>query len=97
MTAANQHRYETDILDTSAQRGVAGDGGMGRAVAGCRPETRRLQRPASTRSRRNTFGCKLVNPGNYDIADKIREAALKGTAIAERIGSSWASTRRMTT
>ena len=43
------------------------------------------------------FGCELVNPGNYDIADKIREPALKGTAIAERVGSSWASRRRVTT
>jgi 5-methyltetrahydrofolate--homocysteine methyltransferase len=51
----------------------------------------------STRSRRNTFGCNLVNPGDYDIADKIRELALKGTAIAKRVGSSWASRRRVTT
>jgi len=53
--------------------------------------------PASTRSRRNTFGWELVNLGNYDIADKIRELALKGIAIAERVGSSWASRRWVTT
>jgi hypothetical protein len=41
------------------------------------PEPRRLQQPAPTRSRRNTFGCNLVNLGNYDIADKIREPALE--------------------
>jgi 5-methyltetrahydrofolate--homocysteine methyltransferase len=51
--------------------------------------------PASLR--RNTFGCNLVNPGDYENADKIRELALKGTAIAERVGSSWASRRRVTT
>jgi hypothetical protein len=39
-----------------------------------------------TRSRRNTFGCNLVNLDKYDIADKIRELALKGTAIAKRVG-----------
>ncbi len=42
-------------------------------------------------------GCNLVNLGNYDIADKIRELALKGTAIAKRVGSSRASRRRVTT
>jgi hypothetical protein len=39
----------------------------------------------------------LVNLGNYDIADKIRELAFTGAAIAMRVGSSWASRRRMTT
>jgi methionine synthase I (cobalamin-dependent) len=34
---------------------------------------------------------------DYDIADKIRELALKGTAIAKWVGSSWASRRRATT
>ena len=31
------------------------------------------------------------------MADKIRELALKGFAIAERVGSSWASRRRVAT
>jgi hypothetical protein len=31
------------------------------------------------------------------MADKIRELAVKGTAIAKRVGSGWASRRRMTT
>jgi methionine synthase I (cobalamin-dependent) len=34
---------------------------------------------------------------DYDIVDKIRELALKGTAVAKRVGSSWASRRRVTT
>jgi hypothetical protein len=38
----------------------------------------------------------LVNLAK-DIADKIREVAVKATAIAKRIGSSWASRRRVTT
>jgi len=50
-----------------------------------------------TRPRRNAFGCNLVNLGNYDIADKIRELVLKGTAVAKRVGSSWASRCRVTT
>jgi 5-methyltetrahydrofolate--homocysteine methyltransferase len=82
VTAANEHRYDTDILDTSARRVVVGDGAIG-----TRLQPRRLQQPASTRSGRNTFGCKLVNLGNYDIADKIRM----------RVGSSWASRRQVTT
>jgi methionine synthase I (cobalamin-dependent) len=49
-------------------------------------------------SRRNTFGCNLVNPGDCDIPDNIRELSLKGTAIACGSGSvatmSWASGRR---
>ncbi|MGB8208191.1 MAG: hypothetical protein WCF69_11355 [Mycobacterium sp.] len=32
-----------------------------------------------------------------DIADKICDLAFKGTAIAMRVGSSWASRRRVTT
>jgi hypothetical protein len=31
------------------------------------------------------------------VADTIRELALRGTAIAKRVGSSWASRRRVTT
>jgi methionine synthase I (cobalamin-dependent) len=38
-----------------------------------------------TSSRRNTFGCNLVNPGGYDIAVKVRELAFEGIAIATRI------------
>jgi hypothetical protein len=58
---------------------------------------RRDAEPPTARSRRNRFGLKLVNFGNYQNADKIRERALQGTAIVERVGSSWASRRRMTT
>jgi methionine synthase I (cobalamin-dependent) len=55
-----------------------------------------------TPSRRNAFGCNLVNLGDLDIPDKIRELSLKGTAIAKRVGvaaTSWASQTsiRMTT
>jgi 5-methyltetrahydrofolate--homocysteine methyltransferase len=42
------------------------------------------------------FGCNLVSIGNYYIADKIRDLALRGAAIAKRVGSSWASKRRVT-
>jgi hypothetical protein len=41
---------------------------------------------APTRSRPNTFGCNLSNLGCYDIADKIRELSLEGTAVAKRVG-----------
>jgi hypothetical protein len=35
--------------------------------------------------------------GNSYMVDKIGELALIGTAIAKRVGSSWASRRRVTT
>jgi 5-methyltetrahydrofolate--homocysteine methyltransferase len=33
----------------------------------------------------NTFGCNLSNLGDYDIADRIRDLAHRGTAIARRV------------
>ena len=33
----------------------------------------------------NTFGCNMSNLGDYDIADRIRDLAEKGTAIARRV------------
>ncbi|MBM7369522.1 methionine synthase [Gordonia hydrophobica] len=33
----------------------------------------------------NTFGCNLSNLGDYDIADRIRELAFKGTSIARGV------------
>jgi 5-methyltetrahydrofolate--homocysteine methyltransferase len=33
----------------------------------------------------NTFGCNLSNLGDYDIADRIRDLSLRGTAIARRV------------
>jgi hypothetical protein len=44
-----------------------------------------ISRRAPTRSRRNTFGCNLVNLGDYHIPDKIHELSPKGTAIAKRV------------
>jgi methionine synthase I (cobalamin-dependent) len=43
------------------------------------------------------FGCNSDNLDDYDIDDKIREPGLKGTAIAKRVRSNWASRRRVTT
>ncbi len=33
----------------------------------------------------NTFGCNLSNLGDYDIADRIRELAYKGTHLAREV------------
>ena len=33
----------------------------------------------------NTFGCNLSNLGDYDIADRIRELAFKGTKLAREV------------
>jgi 5-methyltetrahydrofolate--homocysteine methyltransferase len=40
---------------------------------------------APTPSTRNTLGCYLVNLGDCDIADKLRELPVKGVAIANRV------------
>jgi hypothetical protein len=49
--------------------------------------------------RRNTFGCNLVDCGDDDIADKVREPSLVGAANGKRVRSiatmSWASTRHL--
>ncbi len=37
--------------------------------------------PVPTRSRRNTFGGNLVKLDDHDIADRIRDPVLAGTAI----------------
>ena len=34
----------------------------------------------------NTFGCNLVNLGDYDIADKIGDLSPGATVIAKRVG-----------
>jgi len=80
---------------------MVGDGGMGTQLQAAGVTLGGVAKPASTasrrKSRRNTFRYKLVDFDNYDIADKIRELARRGTAVAERVGSSWASRRWVTT
>jgi 5-methyltetrahydrofolate--homocysteine methyltransferase len=95
VVAANERAYDTDLLDTLSRRVVVGDGAMGTQLQ--EPDLTLDDDPAPTRSRRNTFGCNLVTLSVYDIVEKIRELALKGAAIAKRVGSSWASRRRVTT
>jgi 5-methyltetrahydrofolate--homocysteine methyltransferase len=95
MNAPKNHSYDTDILETLSQRVMVGDGAMGTQLQAADLSLDDFNN--RRRSRRNTFGCNLVNVGAYDIADKICELALKGTAIAKQVGSSWASRRRVTT
>lgn len=52
---------------------------------------------ALSTSIRHRFAGILVNLDNQDIADTIREPARNGAAIGKRIGSGWASRRRMKT
>jgi 5-methyltetrahydrofolate--homocysteine methyltransferase len=96
MTAPNHHAYDTDILETLSQRVMVGDGAMGTQLedADLRLDDVNNRR---RRGRDETFGCNLVNLGDYGIAGEICELALKGTAIAKRVGSSWASRLRVTT
>jgi 5-methyltetrahydrofolate--homocysteine methyltransferase len=110
VTAENKHRYDTDILDTLAQRVVVGDGAMGtqlqaadltlddfRNLEGCneilnetRPDVlekihRAYFEAGADAVETNTFGCNLSNLCDYDIADRIRDLAQRGTAIARRV------------
>ncbi|MGF2945478.1 hypothetical protein [Mycobacterium sp. Lab-001] len=97
MTVGSQARYDIGVLDALARRAVVGDG-----VTGTRPQAADLGLDdfgsrRSPRSRRNMFDCHLVRVGNDEIADTIRKPALEGSAMLERVGSSWASRRRVTT
>ncbi|WP_414687707.1 homocysteine S-methyltransferase family protein, partial [Mycobacterium sp.] len=42
----------------------------------------------------NTFGCNLSNLGDYDIADKIRDLAHRGTSIARAVADELATPER---
>src|SRR5579875_2701506 len=42
----------------------------------------------------NTFGCNLSNLGDYDIADRIRDLAHRGTVIARRVADELSTSDR---
>ncbi|HVQ98255.1 MAG TPA: homocysteine S-methyltransferase family protein, partial [Mycobacterium sp.] len=42
----------------------------------------------------NTFGCNLSNLGDYDIADRIRDLAYRGTAIARSVADEMGTPER---
>lgn len=93
MTTAPECRFGIGIADL---RGVVRDGAVGTQSQAAGVTGRSHQR-ASARPIRNTSGSNLVNLGNYNMGDKIREPVLEGTTNATRIGSCWASRRRVTT
>ncbi|OBF83788.1 hypothetical protein A5791_03010 [Mycobacterium sp. 852002-51163_SCH5372311] len=95
-----QHRSDTDILDTPTQRVVVGDGAMGTQLQAAKLppngfDNRRRRDQGEIGSTANWLT--LVTTTPMFNADKIRELALEGIATAERVGSSWASRRRVTT
>ncbi|TVS87904.1 hypothetical protein [Mycobacterium helveticum] len=97
MIAGNTPRHATDTLDALAQPVVVGDGAMGTRLQAADPsldgfDIRRRRGRDEIRSA--AIWLKLTTT---TFADKVRKPALKGTAIAERVGSSWASRRRVTT
>ncbi|MBV9318685.1 MAG: methionine synthase, partial [Mycobacterium sp.] len=110
MTSADDHAYDTDLLNTLSQRVMVGDGAMGtqlqaadltledfRGLEGCneilnetRPDVletihRAYFEAGADAVETNTFGCNLSNLGDYDIADRIRDLAHRGTVIARRV------------
>jgi 5-methyltetrahydrofolate--homocysteine methyltransferase len=110
VTSADNHGYDTDLLDTLSKRVMVGDGAMGtqlqaadltlddfRGLEGCneilndtRPDVlekihRDYFEAGADAVETNTFGCNLSNLGDYDIGDRIRDLAEKGTTIARRV------------
>ena len=86
MTAPNDHAYDTDILETLSQRVIVGDGAMGTQLQAADlslDDFNNRRRRGRDEIRSAAIWLTLVT---YDIADKIRELALKGTAIAKRVG-----------
>jgi hypothetical protein len=97
VAVADEHRSDTDIPDTSAQRALVGDGAMGTQSHAADLtldgfNDRRPRRRDEIRSAANRLTL-VIKP----LPTQIREPAPRGTATDERVGSSWASRRRVTT
>ncbi|MGZ4564401.1 MAG: methionine synthase [Mycobacterium sp.] len=74
MTAANEHRYDTDILDTLAQRVVVGDGAMG---------TQLQAADLTLDDFRGLEGCnEILNETRPDVLEKIHRAYFEAGADA---------------
>ena len=96
MTAANEHRYDTDLLDTLSQRVVVGDDAMGTQLQAADLSLDDF----NNRRRRGRDEIRSAAIWLTLLATTLptRSASwLEGTAIAKRVGSSWASRRRVTT
>lgn len=88
-----EHRYDTDIMDTPARWVAVGDGAVGTQLRAADDFNNRQRRGQDeTGSAANWLTLVITT-----FADKIPEPALKGTEIAERVESRWASRRRVTT
>ena len=74
MTAANEHRYDTDILDTLAQRVVVGDGAMG---------TQLQSADLTLDDFRGLEGCnEILNETRPDVLERIHRAYFEAGADA---------------
>ena len=74
MTAANEHRYDTDILDTLAQRVVVGDGAMG---------TQLQAADLTLDDFRGLEGCnEILNETRPDVLEKIHRDYFEAGADA---------------
>ncbi|HWF29830.1 MAG TPA: methionine synthase, partial [Mycobacterium sp.] len=74
MTAANEHRYDTDILDTLAQRVVVGDGAMG---------TQLQAADLTLDDFRGLEGCnEILNETRPDVLETIHRAYFEAGADA---------------
>jgi 5-methyltetrahydrofolate--homocysteine methyltransferase len=74
VTAANEHRYDTDILDTLAQRVVVGDGAMG---------TQLQAADLTLDDFRGLEGCnEILNETRPDVLETIHRAYFEAGADA---------------
>jgi hypothetical protein len=93
MNAPTDNSYDTGVLDTLSQNVMVGDGATGTQL-----QAADLSRDdVDNRRRRGRDEIPSAAIWLTSLTTNIRELALKSTAIAKRVGLSWASKRRVTT
>jgi hypothetical protein len=97
MNAPKDHSYDTDILETLSQRVMVGDGAMGTQLQAADltlDDFRDRRRRGRDEIRSAAIWLTLVAK---TLPTRSASWRSEGTAIAKRVGSSWASRRRVTT
>ena len=97
MTAPNDHAYDTDILETLSQRVMVGDGAMGTQLQEADlslDDFNNRRRRGRDEIRSAAIWLTLVTTTLPTRPVSLRSGE---PAIANRVGSSWASRRRVTT
>jgi hypothetical protein len=97
MTSAKNPRYDTDLLETSSKRVMVGDGAMGTQLQAADLSLDDFyNRRRRGRDEIRSAAIWLIL-GTTTLPTRSASWRSEGTAIAKRLGSSWASRRRVTT